>query len=206
MRITFLGHAAFLLEGSIRIYIDPYHLKGNLPEADVILITHPHFDHCSGEDVIRIATEKTKIFAPKGCKVGFSVSIVEPNSTYQWNNATIQTVPAYNVGKNFHPPENRWVGYVVNLDGVRIYHAGDTDLIDEMRNIQTDIALLPVGGTYTMDVSEAVRAAEIIKPRVAVPMHYGDVVGSKNDALNFCARCPVECKVLEPYEPWEVKF
>lgn len=206
MRITFLGHAAFMLENDVRIYIDPYHLRGQLPEADIILITHPHFDHCSSEDVVKIATERTKIFAPPDCKPGFATTSVEPNAEYRWNTVVIRTVPAYNVGKNFHPAQNKWVGYVVEIGGVRVYHAGDTDLIEEMKNIQTDIALLPVGGTYTMDVAEALRAAEWINPKLAIPMHYGDVVGSANDAINFCARCPVQCKVLEPYQPWEIQL
>ncbi len=207
MKITFLGHAGFLLEGELRIYIDPYNLGGdNLPPADVILITHPHFDHCSGEDVVKIATEKTKIFAPPGCKTGFDTTTVEVGRTYRWNSLVIETVPAYNVGKNFHPRQNGWVGYVVEMEGVRVYHAGDTDFIDEMRNIRTDIALLPIGGTYTMDVNEALKAVEVIKPKIAIPMHYGEVVGSVDDAKNFCERCPVDCKILEPYEPIDVSF
>ena len=204
MRITFLKHASFLLDGELKIYIDPYNLVGNLPEADMVLITHSHFDHCSPDDVSKVGSQKTVILAPPDCSIPFDFKSVKPGDVIRNNNIVVTTVPAYNIGKNFHPKDKNWVGYIIQMNGIKIYHAGDTDVIDEMAGIETDIALLPVGGTYTMDSAEAIEAVKKINPKLAIPMHYGEVVGSTNDAINFCRRCPVECKVMKPYESWEV--
>ncbi len=201
-----LGHAAFLLQGKKNVYIDPYNLVGDLPKADVVLITHPHFDHCSPDDVAKISSERTVAVAPRGCSVNLQTTFVQPGDELVFDEVVVKAVPAYNVGKNFHTKANNWVGYIVRMGGISVYHAGDTDVIPEMDGLSVDVALLPVGGTYTMDWSEALRAVEMIKPKVAVPMHYGSVAGSTTDALNFCNKCPTECKVLEQNRPWEIEL
>lgn len=206
MEITWLGHAGFMLEGVKRIYIDPYQIKTGLPPADIVLVTHSHFDHFSQNDIKRILGDSTVIVAPSDCKMSVNVRNVKPGDTIEIGGVKIEAVPAYNIGKRFHPKESGWVGYVVEMDGVRVYHAGDTDLIPEMKSINADVALLPIGGTYTMNVSEAIEAAKTIKPKLAIPMHFGSIVGSTSDAINFCRKCPIDCKVPEIYEPIKVQF
>ena len=206
MEITWLGHAGFMLEGVKRVYIDPYQIKTGLPPADIVLVTHSHFDHFSQNDIKRILGDSTVIVAPSDCKMSGNVRNVKPGDTIEIGGVRIEAVPAYNIGKRFHPKESGWVGYVVEMDGVRVYHAGDTDLIPEMKSINADIALLPIGGTYTMNVSEAIEAAKTIKPKLAIPMHFGSIVGSTSDAINFCRKCPIDCKVPEIYEPIKVQF
>ena len=206
MEITWLGHAGFMLEGVERVYIDPYQIKTGLPPADIVLVTHSHFDHFSQNDIKRILGDSTVIVAPSDCKMSGNVRNVKPGDTIEIGGVKIEAVPAYNIGKRFHPKESGWVGYVVEMDGVRVYHAGDTDLIPEMKSINADVALLPIGGTYTMNVSEAIEAAKTIKPKLAIPMHFGSIVGSTSDAINFCRKCPIDCKVPEIYEPIKVQF
>lgn len=206
MEITWLGHAGFMLEGVKRVYIDPYQIKTGLPPADIVLVTHSHFDHFSQNDIKRILGDSTVIVAPSDCKMSGNVRNVKPGDTIEIGGVRIEAVPAYNIGKRFHPKESGWVGYVVEMDGVRVYHAGDTDLIPEMKSINADVALLPIGGTYTMNVSEAIEAAKTIKPKFAIPMHFGSIVGSTSDAINFCRKCPIDCKVPEIYEPIKVQF
>ncbi|MCD6418699.1 MBL fold metallo-hydrolase [bacterium] len=208
MEIVFLGHASFLIkENATNIYIDPYHIIGKLPKADMVLITHPHFDHCSTEDILKISSETTVLISPAGCDVeNIQLQRIAPGEEKALKDAIIRAVPAYNIGKNFHPKENNWVGYVIDIGQYRLYHAGDTDVIPEMENLSVDIALLPIGGTYTMDVSEALEAVKKIEPKVAIPMHFGDIVGTVQDAINFCQKCSVKCKMLSKGESWTVDF
>ncbi len=202
--VHWLGHAAFKLESEngVVLYIDPYQLPENLQKADAILITHDHFDHLSQEDVSKVQKEDTVIFGPTsvGEKVKLKFHKMSPGDLADFREIKIEAVPSYNTNKNFHPKENENLGYIVTIDGLRIYHAGDTDHIPEMKDIKADIALLPVGGTYTMNVQEAAEAARVIKPAIAVPMHYGTVAGSMNDGLTFrkiCSHCDVEVLPLE---------
>ncbi len=184
--IHWLGHSAFRIEDGItQIYIDPFKLPANTPKADMIFITHAHFDHFSAEDIAKIRKEGTMIVAPKdvASKIGEGTVAVVPGQNYTIGNLKVKTVLAYNLDKKFHPKENNWVGYIITLStGQKIYHAGDTDFIPEMRTIITDIAMLPCGGTYTMTAKQAAEAANIFKPKVLIPMHWGDIVGSKTDA------------------------
>lgn len=184
--IHWLGHSAFRIEdGALQIYIDPFKLPAENPKADVIFITHAHYDHFSPEDIARIKKDGTTIFAPKDVayQIGGTTISVVPGQTYSVGDLKIKTVPAYNLDKKFHPKSNNWVGYIITLStGQRIYHAGDTDFVPEMRTIVTDVALLPCGGTYTMTAKEAAAAANVFKPRLLIPMHWGSIVGSKNDA------------------------
>ncbi len=187
-RIHWLGHDAFRIDGDLTIYFDPYEISGGKP-ADVIFITHDHFDHCSPDDVAKIQTEQTLIVTEKdsALKLSGNIRVVKPGDRLEEKGLTIEAVPAYNIDKDFHPKENGWLGVVVEIDGIKVYHAGDTDLIEEMKDIQTDIALLPVSGTYVMTADQAVEAALRIKPQIAIPMHYGSVVGTESDAEKFKA-------------------
>ena len=164
-QIHWMGQSAFRIEDStLQIYIGPFRLPENLPKADIIFITHAHFDHYSMEDIAKIKTGHTVIVAPKdvALKIGGSVTVVVPGKTYTIGKWKVTTVPAYNLDKRFHPKDNNWVGYNITLSsGLKIYHAGDTDFLPEMRGIQTDIALLPCGGTYTMTADQA---AEMLFP------------------------------------------
>lgn len=184
--IHWLGHASFRIQdGTVIIYIDPWKLPQNAPAADIIFITHAHYDHFSAEDIDLIKRESTVFVAPEdvAAKLSGEVIPVLPGEKHDVGSLHIETVPAYNMGKKYHPKENRWVGYVITLsDGQRIYHSGDTDATPELRNVKTDIALLPCGGTYTMTAKEAAEIANVFKPKLVIPMHWGDIVGSKEDA------------------------
>lgn len=184
--IHWLGHSAFRIEdGALQVYIDPFKLTPNLPKADVIFITHAHYDHFSPEDIAMIKKEGTVFVAPKDVayQIGKGAIAVAPGEDTTVGRLRIHVVPAYNLDKKFHPKDKRWVGYVITLSqGQKIYHAGDTDNIPEMRTVSTDIALLPCGGTYTMNAKQAADAANGFKPKILIPIHWGDVVGTKMDA------------------------
>lgn len=188
--IHWYGQAAFRIEdGEKQIYIDPWKLpSGKLPKADVIFITHAHFDHLSHDDINQIKKEGTIFVAPKdvAAELKGAVKTVAPNQTLEVGKIKVAAVPAYNLKKNFHPRANNWVGYLLTLsNGQTIYHAGDTDFIPEMKTLKVDVAMLPCGGTYTMNAKEAAESANTFKPKLAIPMHYGDVVGSDADAETF---------------------
>jgi L-ascorbate metabolism protein UlaG (beta-lactamase superfamily) len=190
-RLRWLGHSSFRLEGPTTIYFDPWQLSPGAPAADLILISHEHHDHCSPDDVAAVRQEGTEIVANAAAAkmLGGQVAVVRPGEHIEVAGVEIEAVPAYNIDKRFHPREAQHVGYVVNVEGVRIYHAGDTDHIPEMAEIDCDVALLPVSGTYVMTADEAVAAAADIEPRVVVPMHYGaGVVGTLDDARRFQER------------------
>jgi L-ascorbate metabolism protein UlaG (beta-lactamase superfamily) len=195
-RLHWLGHASFRLDGPPTIYFDPWKLKGRHwhPQADVVLISHEHFDHCSPKDVERISGPATVIIASTGAAKNLhgDVCALRPGEQTSVGEVVIEAVLAYNVnkfrspGEPFHPREAAHVGYVVDMEGVRLYFAGDTDHIPEMADLRCDLALLPVGGTYTMDAEEAAQAAAAIGPQVVVPMHWGaGVVGTRSDAERF---------------------
>jgi L-ascorbate metabolism protein UlaG (beta-lactamase superfamily) len=185
-KITWLGHDVIRLEGSTVVYFDPYQISTTRP-ADLILVSHDHFDHCSPEDVEKIQTGDTIIVtdASSAKKLKGDVRVVAPGDRLQVKGVDIEVVPAYNTNKEFHPKAAAMLAFVVNLDGVRYYHAGDTDFIPEMKNLKVDVAFLPVSGTYVMTADEAVEAARTIKPKLAIPMHYGAIVGSEDDAVRF---------------------
>lgn len=187
--IHWLGHSSFRIEdGATQIYIDPWKLSPNAPKADVIFITHAHYDHFSVEDIARIKKDSTAYFAPKDVayQIKGTVIGVSPGEIYNVGELKVRTVPAYNLKKQFHPRQNNWVGYVISLSTEqKIYHSGDSDFTPEMKTVVADFALLPIGGTYTMTAQEAAEAANAFKPRVVIPMHWGDIVGSKADVEEF---------------------
>lgn len=202
VEISYLGHSGFLLSNGKRIAIDPYNVSDNVGKADIILITHSHYDHCSIKDIQKLAKSGTIVVATpdsqsKITKVdGVEMHPVEAGEEFEAEGIKIETVPAYNIKKEFHPKNEKWIGFIIKFDKVIVYHTGDTDFIPEMHNLtgygkhgNQFVALLPVSGTYVMDVDEAVEAASILKPNLAVPMHYGSVVGSIEDAKRFVELC-----------------
>ncbi len=188
--VRWFGHASFLIyddkKGRKVYFIDPFELKGKPTEqADIVFITHAHFDHWSPDDLKKVLTKETKVVLVKGCE-GVKISNVikaEPNKSFEINGVNVETIPAYNIKperSQYHPRSNNWVGYVLEINGSRLYHAGDTDFIPEMRNLKDiDIAMLPMGGTFTMDVDEAVEAANTIRAKVTVPIHYRRLLEGK---------------------------
>lgn len=191
--IHWLGHDSFRIDGDgVVIYLDPYRLKEG-PKADLILITHDHRDHASPEDVSKIQKEDTIIVtvAKAAKKLSGQIKTVKPDDELTVKGVGIKTVPAYNVNKfrspgvPFHPKASGYVGYIITVKGIRIYHTGDTDIIPEMKGLAPDVALLPVSGIYVMTAEEAVEAAASIQPRVVVPMHVGEGIGSLSDAQRF---------------------
>lgn len=207
IQIKWLGHAAFeIIAKDKYIFIDPFQIEP-AEYADLILITHPHHDHFSLEDIEKIRQKGTVVVAPPDVtsKLGNNVKTIKPGQTIEINNVKITGVPAYNThhfkspGVPFHPKESGWLGYLIEINNVRIYHAGDTDKIPEMKDIQCDIALLPIGGTYTMDAQEAAQAADEIQPKIAIPMHYGKIVGQEEDSLEFSKKANVEVRLLHKH-------
>ena len=185
--IHWLGHDSFRIDGPATIYVDPWQLPAGVPQADLVLVTHDHYDHCSPKDVTRISKADTVIvtIAAAAKKLKGDVRVVKPDDSLTVKGIPIEVVPAYNVNKKFHPRDAGHVGFIITVDGQRIYHAGDTDFIPEMKDFKVDIALLPVSGTYVMTADEAANAAKAINPKVAIPMHYGEIVGSREDAERF---------------------
>ena len=188
-KMTWLGHDCFRIDSSKTVYIDPYNIEPG-KKADLLLVTHDHFDHCSPEDIDKIVQPETVLITEKDAakKLSGNVKTIEPGDSLAVGDVKIEAVPAYNTNKDFHPKANGWLGFILEMDGVRIYHAGDTDFIPEMEDLNVDIALLPVSGTYVMTADEAVKAALAIDPGVAVPMHYGAIVGDSSDADAFKAK------------------
>ncbi|MCM8769079.1 MAG: MBL fold metallo-hydrolase [Candidatus Omnitrophica bacterium] len=186
--IRWLGHASLLLMvGEKQVYVDPWKLKNPRP-ASLVLITHEHFDHCSGEDVEKIATGETPVIGPesalKKIKVGHLIPL-KPREKYDFGWLLVEGIPAYNLKKEFHPQSRGDLGYLLIWSGKSIYIAGDTDFIPEMKDIHPEIAIVPVGGTYTMDAAEAAEAVKAMVPKIAIPIHFGDIVGSRRSAEEF---------------------
>jgi L-ascorbate metabolism protein UlaG (beta-lactamase superfamily) len=185
-KIAWLGHDGFRIDAEKTVYFDPYQIEGG-PVADLILISHDHFDHCSPEDVAKIQGPETVIVTEKDSakKLTGDIRVLKPGEILDVGGVKIEAVPSYNTDKDFHPKKNGWLGFIVEIEGIRVYHAGDADFIPEMKDLEVDIALLPVSGTYVMTAEQAVKAALAINPKLAIPMHYGAIVGDVADALSF---------------------
>jgi len=193
--VHWLGHDSFVLQGSRTIVLDPFKANGAY-KADILLISHEHYDHLSDDDIRRFTGPSTIIVAPKLCEgslrpYSLEKKFVEPGSKLEVKGILVEAVPAYNLnkfrepGRVFHPKADGRVGYIVTLDGVRFYHAGDTDATPEMKAIDVDVALLPVSGTYVMTAEEAAEAATAMNAKVFVPMHIESIVGTRADAERF---------------------
>ena len=204
--IEVLYHSSIKICKEKIIYIDPYKIDKNYNDADIIFITHDHYDHYSEEDINKVKKLQTVIIAPKQLlnkllKNGFNqdyIITVNPNEENMVEGIKFKTLPAYNINKQFHPKENGWLGYIIEIEGVRYYIAGDTDITEENKKVKCDVAFVPVGGTYTMDYKEAANLINEIKPKIAVPIHYGSIVGTKKDAISFMKLLneDIECKIL----------
>jgi L-ascorbate metabolism protein UlaG (beta-lactamase superfamily) len=209
VKITWLGHDGFRIKNGQTVYVDPFQIGGGGPKADVVLVSHEHFDHCSLDDLKKIVEPNTTIIAHHQSKAELSklkakeVKIMKPGDRIKVGDLEVEAVPAYNVnkfrepGKVFHPKEDGKLGFVLTMKGVRIYHAGDTDHIPEMKGTRAEVALLPVSGTYVMTVQEAAEAATAINPKVVIPMHYGAIVGERKDADALQKLVKFEVRILE---------
>ena len=207
--VEWLGHSGFRIAvGAASIYIDPYRIAADEPKADLILITHQHYDHFSIQDLERLRKEDTRVIAPPTVaeRLEGNVHSIRPGEVVETDvyGVDVRALPAYNTskrdgeGRPFHPREAGCLGYELNVRGERIYHAGDTDVIPEMDSVAgVDVALLPVSGTYVMTAGEAAEAARRIQPRVAVPMHWGEHLGTREDAMAFARQAPVEVTIME---------
>jgi L-ascorbate metabolism protein UlaG (beta-lactamase superfamily) len=208
--VAWLGHSGFRIAvGKATVYIDPYRVPADAPPADLVLITHSHYDHFSPQDLERLSKRSTRVIAPPAVaeRLEGEVTSVRPGDVVETEVAgvDVRAVPAYNTskrdgeGRPFHPREAGCVGYEVNVRGERLYHAGDTDVIPEMDwVVGADVALLPVSGVYVMTALEAAEAARRIQPTVAVPMHWGEHIGSERDAKAFADAAPVDVVIMQP--------
>ena len=205
VKVKWLGHDGFRFDfGGKVIYIDPYEIK-ETDKADIIMVTHGHYDHCSIKDLQNLTKADTLLVATpdvtsklSGKVQGGNLRLVKPGDSFNVKDIKISAVPAYNIDKSFHPKSEEWVGYVFTINNITFYHAGDTDLIPEMSNITADVVFLPVSGTYVMAAEDAALAAKKIMPKVAIPMHYGKIIGTKSDAERFRDLCKVcDVKLME---------
>ena len=191
--IEVLYHSSIRINKEKTIYIDPFKIDRNYNDADIVFITHDHYDHYSEEDIDKVINENTTIIIPeelltKLLRKGINknaIITVEPNKNYMVQGIKFETISAYNTNKTFHPKENGWVGYIIIINGIRYYIAGDTDITEENKQVKCDVAFVPVGGTYTMDFKEAASLINEIKPKIAIPIHYGSIVGTEQDAIDF---------------------
>jgi len=213
IQITWLGHDGFKLKKDKVIYVDPYKLGAKPEPAGLVFVTHEHFDHLSVDDLKKVVTPETTVVTIRACEQAVkglkpkAVRVVAPGERLVIDEVKIEVLPAYNTnkfrspGNPFHPKADGKVGFILGIGGVRIYHAGDTDEIPEMAGAKgVDVALLPVSGTYVMTAEEAVKACNAIQPKLAIPMHYGAIVGAASDADAFRkgVKCRVEILAAEP--------
>lgn len=190
--ITVNTQSSIRIAGSKVLYFDPFRIEGEPHDADIIFITHAHYDHFDAESIRKVAKADTVIAAPVGMEKEIRAAaedleriFLSPGESMEISGVPVQAIPAYNKLKPFHPRKNKWIGYVAMLDGVRYYVAGDTDAVKELADLYCDVALVPIGGTYTMNAKEAAALINLIRPQVAIPTHYGDIVGKPDDAGVF---------------------
>lgn len=214
IEIYWLKHAGFKIKTKDGVlYIDPFQLTGEQEKADVLLLSHSHPDHLDEASVHSVAKPETVVFCSQDCKEPIekltkveAIHPLAPNEEKIFGHLKIETLPAYNIDKPFHPKENDWLGFIIEIEGTRIYFAGDTDVLEELEGIKCDIGLFPVAGIYAMTAEEAAGLANKIQPKVvSIPMHWGTLVDDQNrkvgtldDAKKFCELCTGPCKILSP--------
>lgn len=205
--IKVLCHSSIRIAKEKKIYIDPFRVQENYNDADLILCTHSHYDHFSIEDILKVIGEYTKILVPEESKdellkIGVNeenIIIVKPYEKFDYEGCiSIETIPAYNKNKQFHPKEKNWVGYILEMEDTKYYIAGDTDFTREAAKVKCDVAFIPIGGTYTMDYVEAAALTNKIKPKYVIPIHYGTIVGNPEDGVLFkeLVDKKIECVIL----------
>ena len=186
-------HNSIKIKKDVTIYIDPYKIEKEYNDADYVFCTHEHYDHFSPEDIKKVIKENTIIITLQNTLAETiklqpdrsKIILVRPNESYDLKNIKFETTVAYNSKKLFHQKSKEWVGYVITIKGERFYIAGDTDDLPELENIKCDVAFVPIGGMYTMNHNEAANLINEIHPKIAIPTHYGLIIGSKEDAENF---------------------
>ncbi len=191
--VTVFCHSSIKIVGSKIIYIDPFRINQEYHDANYVFSTHSHYDHFSEDDIEKVMKDNTFIITPDSSReLAYNltgdkdrVMIVEPNNEYKINDVSFVTTYAFNKEKMYHQKKENWVGYIINLDGIKYYIAGDTDDIKELSDIECDVAFIPIGGKYTMDYEEAAGFANKINAKVVVPTHYGEIIGEKEDAEKF---------------------
>jgi L-ascorbate metabolism protein UlaG (beta-lactamase superfamily) len=204
LQIHWLGHASFrLATEDVVLYIDPWKLPSAQPDANLVFASHGHFDHWSADDVAAVSQDTTTVVGPPDVVESLPGGrVLRPGERVESTGACIEAVPAYNIDKDFHPKANGWLGAVIALGGTRVYYAGDTDRIPEMDALsEVDVALLPVGGTYTMNAAQAAEACQAIGARIALPYHWGDIIGTEADAQSFVdATADCDARLIRPGE------
>lgn len=191
--ISINAHSSIRIGAEKVMYFDPFHLKQDPHDADIVFLTHDHYDHLSPEDIARVKKEGTVFVLPASCKAAAEKNGLDrcvyltPGETAEVCGVPVEAVAAYNNLKPFHPKKNGWLGYIVAAEGRRVYVAGDTDENKDNLSVRCDIAMIPVGGTYTFDAKHAAKFVNKLRPSVAIPTHYGDIVGSLSDADAFAA-------------------
>jgi len=205
--VKWLGHASFrICSGEQVIYIDPWKISEARKDAKLVLVSHSHYDHFSAQDIAKVAGPDAKIVGPQDVIRQYGGGqVLEPGQSIEFDGLRITGVASYNPGKQFHPRSNNWLGFVIELESLRIYYAGDTDFTEQMKQLSDiDLALLPVGGTYTMGPEDAIAAVNSFKPRKAVPYHWGDIVGDRSDAERFAEGANCQVTILEPGQQLEL--
>jgi len=214
VKLFYLGHSGFVIHNEKKIAIDPYNISDGVEKVDLILITHSHYDHCSIKDIQKLSKKGTVIVVPADAQSKIArvddieMQIIEVGDELTFGDVKVNAVPAYNVDKDFHPKSEGWMGYIIKMGNVVVYHAGDSDKIPEMAKLSgygkegnKFVALLPVSGTYTMTAEEAEEVASLISPNLAIPMHYGaGVAGTLDDAQRFvklCMQSGLKAEILE---------
>ena len=203
--IEVFTQSSIRIRGDMTVYLDPYRMTEAAHDADFIFITHDHGDHFSEEDIAKVIKDDTRFVVPKKLEkrakplvpAGGKLIVVSPESKEEVDGLYFETVPAYNNRKAFHPKSAGWVGYILSMGGKRIYAAGDTDMTPDNQKVSCDIALVPIGGTYTMEAKEAAKLVNVIKPQTAIPIHYGSIVGKLSDADVFRANVNEGIEVVE---------
>ena len=201
--VIVFGQNSIKFDTDKKIYIDPFQIKDNYNDADIIFITHDHYDHFSPNDIEKVIKDNTVIVVPK-CMNNLvsnykNVLSVDINNSYEVLGVKFSTVPSYNIEKKFHPKDKKYVGYILNIDNYKYYIAGDTDNISDIKNISCDVAFLPIGGTFTMDYNEAFELVASMRPKIVVPVHYGSIVGNIEDGIKFqhlVENIGIECHVF----------